>query len=141
MSRKLDAALAEALGNKVEWIEVIIEGYEWETGEITKYKEAVINEEGCLHYLKGDGEKLNVIPNLVPHYSSDGNAMIELIEELQYLDWEVSIRFEEGKYRAIFWKHKLQKYAENLFFTMPKAVALAAYKALTGREWEEGGGE
>lgn len=132
------------LGNKVEWIEVI-EGYEWRTGKITKYSEPVIREEECLHYLKGDSEKLIVTPNLVPHYSSDGSAMLELDAEMREKGWRLNLWFADAEsvFVAVYERPNTDFFVKDKATSMPEAVALAAYKALTSREWKEieGGGE
>ena len=109
MSRQLDAAIAGALGYKV--------GY-----SLLEYPEG----EDCDYWV----DELNV---RLPHYSTDGNAMIELDREMQ----------EQGYcFRHIFINgandFKVTYYTKNddsfigRAITMPLALALAAYKALMG---------
>ena len=111
MSRKLDVAVAEALGKTVARID-----YE-------KYSKYVI-----------PGNKSEQQRG-VPHYSTDGNAVLELIGEMQRVGWKLKIHiFSDEVWVHIFNLDSFYCVAEN---TMPKAVALAAYKALTGKEWSE----
>lgn len=83
MNRRLDAAIAEALGYEVTLRPL---GY-WAMRKKRPWKP-------------------------LPHYSSDSNDMLMLGREMREL----------GAKKAD---------------TMPKAVALAAYRALTGKEWKE----
>lgn len=113
MSRKLDAALAEALGENVEWVGgdpmFRYEKYStWWTGP-------------------------------VPRYSSDGNAMLELDKEMRGRGWMLEIYFADAsdEYVVDYEKPNEDIFYSGLADTMPKAVALAAYHALTGKEWTE----
>ncbi len=107
MSRKLDAALAEALGYEVIWVPV-------------------------------------------KRYSIDGEPMLDLEEEMRargFVFW-VSGHID-GAYKFAadcFYPEATLHDAvidgsikERMVFadTMPEAVALAAYRALTGKEWVE----
>lgn len=123
MSRKLDAAIAEALGYEVEWKDF----------PPLQPSETV------------DGETITAIPVLkgswmfVPRYSDSGNAMLELEVEMRKRGWQLSII----KVKMAMFATVLDRYDNGYKFyeaeadTMPKAVALAAYKALTGKEWQE----
>ena len=104
MSRKLDAAIAEALGYKIE--EVF--GYE---------------------VIKRTGEQFD---EYLPHYSADGNAMLELDAEMQERGWWLEVR--QRACVAVYTSYD-GVVARAVADTMPEAVALAAYKALTGDEW------
>ena len=116
MSRELDAAIAEALG--------------------TKFVVA------C----RENGEEL-----LGCHlYSTDGNAMLELDREMvrqgfiqRHIFMTNTNDYEVTYYGADKNALKVEEYydEDRAFIgrtsTMPEAVALAAYKALTGKEWQE----
>ena len=111
MSRKLDAAIAEGLGRDVKGEQVRLfdgGGYRWYT---------------------------------LPHYSSDGNAMLELIGEMVKRDWSIDVMHLpcDNAYEVSFHtKDEWGNYSvmeEAVALTLPLAVALAAYKALTGKEW------
>ena len=69
-----------------------------------------------------------------PDYSTDGNAMLELDGEMRERGWDLALR-NDVNYLAVYYKdHPGQK---AIAHTEPLARALAAYKALTGREWSE----
>lgn len=92
MSRKLDAAIAEALGYEVIWVPV-------------------------------------------KRYSIDGEPMLDLEEEMRERGFGLSIsRHGEGGYKACWWQGT-GPFGMCEADTMPEAVALAAYHALTGKEW------
>lgn len=101
MSRKLDAALAEALGEDIPW------------------------------------------PEMVPRYSTDGNAMLELDREMRARGWLLGTWSETGVYALFKCSEDVDDdevlgwTAQGHADTMPEAVALAAYHALTGKEWTE----
>ncbi len=90
MSRKLDAAIADALGYEV----------------VNGWAEKV--ENGLLDRRE------------IPKYSTDGNAMLELIGELKKIGFQ--IRFAD---------------AGGLHTDLPRAVAKAVYHLLTGKEYQE----
>ena len=119
MSRKLDAAIAEALGKTVARID-----YE-------KYSKYVI-----------PGNKSEQQRG-VPHYSTDGNAMLELEKEMRAREFDIKIEFfpAYGKtpetWDVEFMGRDNNYYVYDVVGEMPYAVALAAYKALTGKEWTE----
>jgi len=126
MSRKLDAAIAEALGYEVLTKEELMHkkfGYTNVYGlSDTERKEKGIIGKGPL-----------------PHYSTDGNAMLELDREMRERGYRLDYRcigdneFEVGYFRIS--ETSLERYcAENNEIL---ARAKAAYKALTGEEWEE----
>ena len=73
-------------------------------------------------------------------YSTDGNAMLELDSEMREKGFEVSVSF--GNHCGVNkWTAQYFKIGSSWFVarakTEPLARALAAYKALTGKEWEE----
>ncbi len=113
MSRKLDAAIAEALGNQVEWV----------GGEPKmRYK---LNGAWWINY--------------VLDYSSCGNAMLELDAEMRARGWSLKVFvLQNGEAQAIYFKkdHAIS-FGVGYADTMPKAVALAAYHALTGKDWQD----
>ena len=112
MSRKLDAAIAEALGYRV------FKG----------------NMPGLGNYwIEGDKP--------IPCYSTDGNAMLELDKEMRargwvsYTTWEYhSQKFLSVMLNVIDVTKKTARAKED---EEPLTRALAAYKALTGKEWSE----
>lgn len=113
MSRKLDAALAEALGYEVLWVD----------GEPRRKHKQV-----------------STWPSLtVPRYSTNGNAMLELDKEMRARGWMLEIYFADAsdEYVVDYEKPNEDIFYSGLADTMPKAVALAAYHALTGKEWTE----
>lgn len=122
MSRKLDAALAEALG----WIVA-----KWVPGRFAAVKD--LNE--------------SLTKNPLPCYSTDGNAMLGLDKEMRARGWLLMLEvFKNGKVKAFYWHghDEDERYpgvpcsgAVAITDTMPEAVALAAYCALTGKEWTE----
>ena len=124
MSRKLDAAVAEALGRKVE---------------LKNLGEYGVN----LFYQVSQTDKTSPFA-VVPHYSTDGNAMLELIEEMiekgfHFEDcWHVSDKKspEYGWYVYI-WDDNDNIGVVKGIPTLPEAVALAASRALPGKGWSE----
>ena len=116
MSRKLDAAIAEGLGDKVEYGVL-----SWPDSEDYDY------------WMENAKKRL-------PHYSSDGNAMLELIGEMDSRGFRAAMDLlPSGCTR----KYKVGLYGDKGFWadayadSLPLAVAFAAYKALTGKEWSE----
>ena len=69
----------------------------------------------------------------VPHYSTDGNAMLHLIQEMKNRGWRFS---------AIDNTVKLRKdgFAHAAVGTLPLAVSLIAYEILAEREWGQNNG-
>ena len=73
-----------------------------------------------------------------PKYSTDGNAMLELIREAQNEGYNFFIqKINNQQYIASFLRGILSKVYRGYSNTMPEAVAKAFYKAKTGKEWEE----
>ena len=68
-----------------------------------------------------------------PNYSEDGNDMLELGREMQDRGWWLEVRWRRACV-AIYTNHD-GVVARAVADTIPKAVALSAYKALTGRDW------
>ena len=123
MSRKLDAAIAEALGYEKVFVD-------------TRFMPSdTFPHIGVWKYFTGDGWAE------VPRYSTDGNAMLELDKEMRARGWMLvvvrnmekegaSARYYQGGQVVTFplpTKHK----------EIETAVALTAYKALTGKEWQD----
>ena len=102
MSRKLDAAIAEALGRdnyaKIRW----------------------------------DGNEV-----YLPHYSTDGNAMLELDREMRERGWRLSVVFNYEGYYVYYDNPEKGMKVSDKHELLTKAVALAAYKSLKGKEWTE----
>ena len=111
MSRKLDVAIAEALG------------YEVILGE-----RIGINRGWC-----GGGKYKNL--DDLPRYSTDSNAMLELDREMQARGFMLVVEVYAKGYSAAYWNcHAKEWIGDYVSDNMPEAVALAAYYALTGRE-------
>lgn len=130
MSRKLDVAIAEALGYEV----TVVRDYL----PCTERYYMRIDQDAVL------GLRL---------YSTNSDAMLDLDKEMRERGFQLNIT----RHFAVYFKDELPdnwspyvvryyKPGNNLknFWTygceadtMPEAVALAAYKALTGKEWEE----
>ena len=120
MKRELDTAIMEALGYEVK---ISKAGFYW------------LLQDGQV----GQG-------NPVPFVSADGDAMLWLEEKMVARGWWATIHrigyltHGESKINrfCVFYAHANQPYqsvrAEGE--TEPLARALAAYKALTGKEWE-----
>ena len=125
MSRKLDAAIAEALGYQIH-PHIGLCKFE---KDIEDYRGLVADR--WMPYKDGS----------IPHYSTDGNAMLELDKEMRARGWMLvvvrnmekegaSARYYQGGQVVTFplpTKHK----------EIETAVALTAYKALTGKEWQD----
>jgi hypothetical protein len=108
MSRKLDAAIAELLGNHVEWV----------GGEPKmRYK---LNGAWWINY--------------VLDYSSCGNAMLELEREMKTRGYSLVVGRTSNRYTAIYLNGENMEMAYGVD-TIPEAIALAAYHALAGEEW------
>ena len=116
--RALDAAIAEALG------------YE------------LIRRDSDRHQIwesKETGDKM-----VLPYYSEDGNAMLELIAELTkrsllvMIEPIMDVKFITYQATIIVFSQdgEVTDYIFALANTMPKAVSLAVFKALTGKEWQ-----
>jgi len=116
MNRKLDAMIAITLGRKV----VEREGEYWYPGRI---------------------------PYRVEFFSIDGNDMLELDKEMQargyWIEdcWFIPTHPKHDNPHAgwyVFYRDNNDNsgIVENIA-TLPMAVALAAYKALTGKDWKE----
>lgn len=116
MSRQLDVKLAEALGYEVLKREELIGGYRG--GHVATIVLVMTSEAGQ--------------NSILPDYSTDGNAMLELDREMQKRGLSLRTWSAYGDCDAIYSGAVWSKSA-----TMPEAVALAAYKALTGEEWKE----
>ena len=122
MSRKLDAKIAEGLGYEVSYAKT------HKNGELVNVFTMPNIEKG--EYRSG-----------CPLYSSDGNAMLELIGEMVKRDWSIDVMHLpcDNAYEVSFHtKDEWGNYSvmeEAVALTLPLAVALAAYKALTGKEW------
>ena len=115
MSRKLDMAIAEALGRKVEFKD--------------------LGEYGTdLFY--ADVESSFAV---VPRYHKDCNAMLELDREMQERKYELALWHVDERYYAVYdlYGEGIEDVYDSIDREMPKTVTLAAYKALTGEEWTE----
>lgn len=124
--RKLDAAIAEALG----WTKIGHKDYSmgmstwW--GNPPKPK------------IERFGDERDTKD--IPMYSTDGNAMLELLAEMIKRKWIFQSNYYQtwqAEFIAVdnegLWT--VERFANA--DTLPEAVALAAYKALTGQEWED----
>ena len=115
MSRKLDAAIAEVLG------------YE------------VLNLRGN-PYIANDSGYYG-LDDLVPHYSTDGNAMLELIRCAQKEDYCLMLEVYRKNTCTQFYKFVpgtgIVYYSGYCDEHPPKAVAKAFYQAKTGKGWRD----
>ena len=118
MSRKLDAALAEALGYEVVWIADM----PWQVRNKKAYPPT--------------------------HYSTDGRAMLELDKEMRgrgFVFWVSSHIDGAYKFAAEYFhpenppREEDGNLRERMTFANeePLVRAKAAYHALTGKEWTE----
>ena len=139
MSRKLDAAIAEALGYKLiepgaEMFGILMP----EDDCFARVVEVVANKWGI-------GATVKTRYKRIPEYSTDGNAMLVLIAEARRLLWYLSINSQGTHFKAIIGKCEVNEHDMVITHTaispivesLPYAVALAAYKALTGEGWTE----
>jgi len=113
VSRKLDAAIAEALGY------------------------GVVNLKGNPYIANNSG--YYGLDDLVPHYSTDSNAMLELEREMRGRGWRLELWYADAEnvYVAHYEKPDGDYVVEGKAETEPLARALAACYALTGKEWAE----
>ena len=106
--RKLDAKLAARLGNDVA-------------------------HNGWCYILKTeDGVKD------LPEYSTDGNDMLELIDEMLERGWKIMTIYSYGEYTVYFENSQAGIKVTAEHKKLVTAVALTAYKALYGKEWTDG---
>ena len=116
MSRKLDAAIAEALGREVKFVDA----------DFLIDKRLIIP--GVWKYFTGDGW------TAIPYYSTDGNAMLELDREMRAREWRLHLSRVDKAWRARYIRGEKDAYV-RFGDTMPEAVALSAYNSLTdGKE-------
>lgn len=127
--RKLDAAIAEALGREITWQRKVRTGKK--VKQVYVYYACSPNDKFAqLFYAGTDTE--------VPKYSTDGNAMLELIGEMRKRSMMLMVEFCNKGYSATFWDDNKEEWTKDCIAdTMPKTVALTAYEALTGKEWVE----
>ena len=136
LGRKLDAAIAEALGYEVGIRdgEIFTPDKNWTEG-------------GCIE-CGYTGYVGNYDGNEVPYFSESGNAMLELDREMRERGWCIEISSwnnistnPKGNGKSIFMANITMEFNQRTHFvlsnTMPLAAAKAAYKALTGKEWQE----
>ena len=134
MSRKLDAAIAEALGFNVEKSEKQVQVY----SDSTKLKQVDIYK---VERFEAGGYNWFDLPD----YSTDGNAMLELDREMRERGFDYRISTVTG-WRGL----KESKEIEVVFYKnsnematgwrskkeMSLIFARQAYWALTGKEWQ-----
>lgn len=79
------------------------------------------------------------LKNLLPYYSQDGNAVLELDKEIKSRGWLLILRaFADRKVKASYWQHGKDECnpcvpgsgVAAIAETIPKAIALAARHAL-----------
>lgn len=86
------------------------------------------------------GIDINHAGVIAPYYSTDGNAMLELITELKKYGWlinDLSLEHDVFEFSLYNPTHGNGKCIRANADTMPEAVAKAAYKALIGKEFKE----
>ena len=125
MSRQLDAAIAEALGYEVEEMRVTedvpMPGLAFKIVTSNKLKMKIVSGE---YWAWQD----------LKHYSTDGNAMLELDREMRERGYKIDVALWK-EWKVIYW-HDNERISTAIADTEPLARALAAYKALTGKDWE-----
>jgi hypothetical protein len=109
MSCKLDVAIAEALG----------------------YEVIAVSPD---HYFIVKDKHESILDNYLPRYSTDGNAMLKLDEEMQKRGYSLIAGRINDKYTALYQTENNSKIVHSIN-TMPESVAIAAYNVLTGKEW------
>ena len=73
-----------------------------------------------------------------PHYSTDADAMLELEKEMDKRGWDIYLIKICERYAAKYWNRNYEKWmGDSAATTIPEVTALAAYKALTGKEWQD----
>ena len=112
MSRKLDAAIAEALGY-----------------ELLKDEKRPGIAWTARHPCGGTFKEMQDLRR----YSTNGNAMMELDREMRERGWELHVT-RKDIFKVMYCNLDTGDYVYAIADTMPKAVALATYKALTGKE-------
>ena len=136
MSRKLDAALATELGYEVQVKHRGCDAVYLTPGKVWSEECPACSYDGLW------------VPEEVPWFHSDANAMLWLDREMRERGWFITnlcyfsvdklweCKYEhyktEGLKRVV---HFADGEAEEYAPTMPEAVALAAYHALSGEEW------
>ena len=116
MSRKLDAAIAEALGYEVD---VSMSKHSW------------------YYMVKRKACGVIRMKEIIPHYSTNGNDMLGLDREMRERGFLIMVEApNDGGYAASYFKVYREAWTGDfLASSMPKATALAAYYALTRKEW------
>jgi len=128
--RKLDAAIAEALGREITWQRKVKTGGRRIKPTYVYYACSADDICAQLFYAGTEVE--------VPKFHKDGNAMLELDREMQARGFMLMVEVYNEGYSASYWIcHAKEWTDDHVSDNMPKAVALAAYKALTGKEWVE----
>ena len=116
MSRELDAAIAELLGCYVK----------------------LVGGEDMIIFHNKDGY---LSTHRIPHYSTDGNDMLELVRELQERGFSVELYANnnntDGMAFCSLYDSSTEEWSGLLRdVAMPKVLAKAFYKAKTGKEWK-----
>lgn len=131
MSRKLDAAIAEALGREVTWQRKVRTGGKKIKPVYTYYACSPDDKFAQLFYAGTEAE--------VPKFHKDGNAMLELDREMRGRGWRIELWYADAEnvYVAHYEKPGDDFTAEGKAETEALARAFAACYALTGKEWAE----
>ena len=88
-------------------------------------------------------EALEDVTTPAPKYSTEGNAMLELTIKMRMRGWLVVTSIKENDCTANYYKpigdglYNTEKMFISKADTEPLARALAAYKALTGNDWDD----
>lgn len=113
MSRKLDAAIAVALGYEVRGSEM-----------------------GCIRY--AEDRPVEWVAEPLPHFCGGGDDMLRLDALMRARGWLLGFWWGTPKTCCAGYKRQDDDREYQATATaLPEAVALAAYRALTGEEWEE----
>ena len=91
---------------------------------------------GYVFIKPNDNESLFRKP--LPCYSEDGNDMLELIDEMLGRGWKIMTIYSYGEYTVYFENSQAGIKVTAKHTKLVTAVALAAYKSLTGKGWTDG---
>ena len=127
MSRKLDAALATELGYEVQVKHRGCDAVYLTPGKVWSEECPACSYDGLW------------VPEEVPWFHSDANAMLWLDREMRERGYSLSMLRGDGRYMVIYRHGRTDADISGISYDeeMPLAVALAACHALTGKEWTE----
>jgi len=138
MDRQLDAAIAEAMGKNVIWIDVFDYNTECGGGEVTKEPVQIEKYNGS-SYMAEYGDMGEIYVNKVPNYSSSLGDIEEVENDLLTINRELLalIYSPIGLWTASYFSKKRGYIATVKSETQAHARALAIYECLTEKNWAE----